>query len=202
MLRLYKATIIVSACIGICALGVALLCECWQIPHGTLIQNLAIGLFCSLLVVVITSMLQFKYAQKDLVREYARALWHLANQIGMAYRAGDYNFSDEFYKELFGRIDAAFERFNSYSNEIVWFSPQKQKSTKMICLYKNRMQNNYLRKCLKSDKEAVQSFSRNADYIAMLDSSIALFSGTKIGEILKAEMEFSLKETAGDDEYA
>ena len=56
------------------------------------------------------------------------------------------------------------------------------------------MHDNYLRKGLKSDKDAVQSFSGNTDYIAMLDSSIALFRGSKIGDILQDEKDFSINQ--------
>ena len=193
MLKLYKATVLISAGIGVFALGVGVLCEWCQIPHGTFLQNLAIGLFCSLLVVVITSALQYKYAQKDIVRGYTRSLWNLVSQTGMAYRVANYNFADEFYNDLFEKINTAFERFDLYSDELAWFDPKKQKYTRMINLYEKRMQISCFREALKSDKEAVLSFSRNADYIAIIDSAIILFRGSKIGEILQCEKDFSLK---------
>ena len=194
MLKLYKATIITSLCIAVCTFGVALLCEYWQISHRVLIQNFAIGLFCSLLVVVVTSVLQYKHTQSNLVKEYARALWALVDRMGSAYRTKDCNFTDEFYKDLLEKIDAAFDRFDLYSDELVWFSPKKQRYTKTIHACKSRMQRNYLLESLQSDKAAVLYFSRNTDYISMLDSAIALFDGSKIGDILQVEKDFSIKQ--------
>ena len=194
MLKLYKTTIIVSSIIAVLALFIGLICEWFHFAHYAFIQNLAIGLFCSLLVVVITSVLQYKHTQKNVFGEYARALWNLVSQVGEAYRIGNRDFTDDFYKYIFQKIDDAFVRFDLYGDELVWFSPKKQQYAKMICFYENRMQINCIRKTLKSDKDAVLYLAGNQDYIAMINSAIQLLGNSTISELMRNERDYSLQQ--------
>ena len=126
--------------------------------------------------------------------EYARALWNLVSQVGEAYRIGNRDFTDDFYKYIFQKIDDAFVRFDLYGDELVWFSPKKQQYAKMIRFYENRMQINCIRKTLKSDKDAVLYLAGNQDYIAMINSAIQLLGNSTISELMRNERDYSLQQ--------
>lgn len=190
MLKLYRSTIIASFVVATGALCTGLLCEWFRFPHWAFVQNLAIGLFCSLLVVIITSVLQYKHTQKKDFNEYARALWNLVSKMEEAYLIEDCAFMDEFYEPIFKKVDDAFVRFDLYVDELVWFSPKKQKYTDLVSTYCNRIHMNYIHKTLQSDKDAVLYLSGNKDYIEMIDASILLLEGTTIGEMLQDEREY------------
>lgn len=128
MLKLYRMTIIVS---GI--LSVLLLIVAYNVKSDTanatytFIQNCLIGIACSLVVVVITTCLQFLSEHKKVFYEYKRSLRKLYFE-ALNIKDSDINaFSTLSLFEHKDGVDQCLEELKECMQNLCWFSPVKNK---------------------------------------------------------------------------
>lgn len=88
MIKLYLKTVVVCSL----AAGISLLLACIFEIYGLslFIENIFLGLFCSLLVVIITSWLQFKTEQQRITKEITPQLKHIIDDIYFFKSIADY----------------------------------------------------------------------------------------------------------------
>lgn len=88
MIKLYLKTVVVCSL----AAGISLLLACIFEIYGLslFIENIFLGLFCSLLVVIITSWLQFKAEQQRITKEITPQLKHIIDDIYFFKSIADY----------------------------------------------------------------------------------------------------------------
>jgi len=123
MLRLYKNTIICSAlALGIC-IAVSILCERFTIPHSGLIQNFSIGTTCSLLVVVITTVLQYRYEHDRGLSNYYSLFRRLCFHLSLVCE----DLSDSEIDTMRKWLDNDIRAFEKSNKVLTWFSLRKKR---------------------------------------------------------------------------
>ena len=81
----YKRTIIASSGAALFFFAISVVCEMWHFEHYAFVQNYCIGIACSLVVVVITSQLQYKHEHNKLLAEYCTAVREMISVLGQAF---------------------------------------------------------------------------------------------------------------------
>lgn len=185
MLRLYKSTIIVSGGFALVTLAAGIICEFVYIPHGVFVQNLSVGLFCSLLVVIITSVLQYGHAKTEKLVACGAALDHLISELDFVNSCITKNLSEDYFVEKFDDIDRAFNQVFLYKQEFAWFSKKKRKQEDEVQWYTSIMQLDFERDRFSSKRDSVLALVQHKEFIHLIDAAIAFLEGTFYCDILK-----------------
>ena len=97
MVKLCKRTVIASVGAALFFFAISVVCEMWHFEHYAFVQNYCIGIACSLVVVVITSQLQYKHEHNKLLAEYCTAVREMISVLGQAFCGyEDSQISDKF----------------------------------------------------------------------------------------------------------
>lgn len=194
MLRILKATLIGSLIMGLISLFGAILCELVLFPHVNFLQNLFIGLFCSLIVVAGTTAFQFFYTREDMVKQYGTSLRKLIWSIGMIYNVPLVNMDDNFYDVIFNRIDNSFKDVESCKLGRIWFRRKKTKQESEVFINYSIMQLDFERYRYESRKDAVLALVQHRNFRPLINATIALLEDDNNVYLLKQEKARVLRE--------
>lgn len=109
MVNLYKNTIIASATAALLSIICAIICEIIIFPHNLLLQNFMVGIACSLLVVIITSILQYNHEHKCAFHDYSAALRKLILYLSFVYPDLEEMQEEKYYNKFYNELDQSFE---------------------------------------------------------------------------------------------
>ena len=126
MLKLYKTTIIASTFAALISCTLSIVCEFFSFSHALLLQNYAVGISCSLIVVIITTVLQYLHEHKKVYNTYCNSLQRLLSVLSTVFHIGE-SFDDKTYDYLFEIVDTALNTFEKNNQHLLWFSRKKQK---------------------------------------------------------------------------
>ena len=123
MMKLYKKTIIVAKAMAICFFILSVICEFFEFAHKAIIQSYASGITCSLIVVIVTTYLQFKHTQERLLDEIASSLNSFFFHRYYAVNALLSNkiYADELWGHLHDEIETSIQEVSDKSREICFF---------------------------------------------------------------------------------
>lgn len=132
MMKLYKKTIIVTRVMLICFFILSVLCEFFEFAHEAIIQSYASGIACSLIVVIVTTYLQFKHEQARLLDEIASSLNSFFFHRYYAVNALLSNkvYADELWEHLYDEIETSIQEVSDKSRKMCFFN--KEMSSKVI----------------------------------------------------------------------
>lgn len=134
MLKVYKNTILICFAIEIITFAVSILCENAAFEHSGIIQDYSIGIACSLLVVSITTLVQYNHEHNQVCRKYVIALKRMLRAMNRAMNRLKYE------KEL-SRTDIillddgileASQEVDELSMQLCWFHISKNKLHKEV----------------------------------------------------------------------
>ena len=171
MLKLYKRTIIATVIVAVLSLAVAVLCEVVVFPHCEFVQNFAMGLLCSLIVVIVTTLLQYFYEQKRVLADYSRALRWLVFRIGLVFGGID-NIGDEFFEEIHSELKYAFNQLGRHNSELIWFSPAKRVQQENIHKQYAKIWIDFITPFPPAYREAISAIVRHQSYVPLIDAAM------------------------------
>lgn len=136
MLKLYRKTIYCGISGVLIGVIVSYICERVAFSYGALIQNFFVGIACSLLVVIITTLLQYHFEHHNIFKRYKNQFHTLCFHLSLI-NADMNNKQINLMREW---LDNDFRSLRNISKELCWFSPKKQvQQTKVFfefeCLY-------------------------------------------------------------------
>ena len=134
MVKLYRRTIIASIGAALFFFAISVVCEMWHFEHYAFVQNYCIGIACSLVVVVITSQLQYKHEHNKLLAEYCTAVREMISVLGQAFCGyEDSQISDKFCEMMCEKVKVALDAYEKIDKELIWFLKERQ-NCKMLFL--------------------------------------------------------------------
>jgi len=189
MLKLYKTTIIASTFAALFACIISIMCECIQFPHALLVQNYAVGISCSLVVVIITTVLQYLYEHKRVFNAYCSSLRKLVFVISIAFPPSEdvEDPSNEFYNRFFEQLDAAFKRFEKNERELYWFSRKKKKQQEEVYMCYAHLWIDFERQRFESAKACIEALENHPKFIPLINACIAIFPDGLAKDSFEAE---------------
>lgn len=200
MMKLYKKTIVVSKIMAICFFILSVVCEFFEFTHKAIIQSYTSGIACSLIVVIVTTYLQFKYEQERLLDEIASNLNSFFFHRYYAVRdlLSNKTYTVELWEYLHDMIENNIQEISDKSREIRFFNKETESKVIELCGRIQLIQADCLDGNFQSKKKALEKivFSKNIDRIEELafvivkegfykDNIVRFSDRTK--EILKAK---------------
>lgn len=175
MAGLYKRTIIASIGAALAFFIVSVVCEIWKFEHYAFLQNYCIGIACSLVVVVITSQLQFKHEHNKLLAEYCTAVREMISVLGQAFCGyDDVQISDKFCEMMCERIRAANDAYEKCDKELIWFFKRKAKLQYAVLVNYQKIYIDFSEQYYKCKRTAFTRLRFHESYIPLVDSALAL----------------------------
>lgn len=177
MLKLYKTTIVASTFTAFFACIISIMCECIQFPHALLVQNYAVGISCSLVVVIITTVLQYSHEHKRVFDAYCSSLRDLVFCISIAFPSSEDNEdpSNGFYNYLFEKLDSAFKLFEKNNRDLFWFSKNKKKLQEDVYMCYAHLWIDFERQRFESAKACIEALENHPKFIPLINACIAIF---------------------------
>lgn len=124
MLKLYKRTIIVSIWIFIILLTSSVTLKILFPNNDTIsfLQNYIIGITCSILVVIITTFLQYKSEYEKVMSEFTSVLRQAILNLTVALSYQEKNVEEKFCRRIIEKIKDDFGKFNQLNQSFCCFS--------------------------------------------------------------------------------
>ena len=135
MLKLYKRTIIVSIWIFIILLTSSVTLKILFPNNDTIsfLQNYIIGITCSILVVIITTFLQYKSEYEKVMSEFTSVLRQAILNLTVALSYQEKNVEEKFCRRIIEKIKDDFDKFNQLNQSFCCFSKKNhQKYVSLI----------------------------------------------------------------------
>lgn len=129
--------IVVFSCIGMAVFfGVSVVCEFFEFAHHVFLQNMSVNIACSLLVLLFTTLMQYKYEHKAAYREYCSSLFQFISDIKLSFYVE--TLAGKEY--IVTRLREDFDVFRVCDGNLNWFSQKKENAqgrlhTKVAKLY-------------------------------------------------------------------
>ena len=129
--------IVVFSCIGMAVFfGVSVVCEFFEFAHHVFLQNMSVNIACSLLVLLFTTLMQYKYEHKAAYREYCSSLFQIITDIKLSFYV-ETHAGKEYIVE---RLREDFDVYRVCDGNLNWFSGKKREiqgrlRTKVTKLY-------------------------------------------------------------------
>ena len=175
MVKLYKRTIIASIGAALFFFAISVICEMWHFEHYAFVQNYCIGIACSLVVVVITSQLQYKHEHNKLLAEYCAAVREMISVLGQAFCGyGDSQISDKFCEMMCEKVKAALDAYEKTDKELIWFFKGKAKLQDAVLMNYRKIYIDFSEYYYKSKRKAFAGLRFHKSYIPLVDSALAL----------------------------
>lgn len=150
-------------------------CEVGRFEHYAFVQNYCMGIACSLVVVVITSNLQYKYEQNKLFIEYCAALRGMISALGQAFCGyDDSQISDKFCEMMCEKIRNVLVTCEKCDKELIWFSKRKAKLQETVRMNYTKIYIDFFEYFYKSKRAAFTGLRCRNSYIPLVDSALAL----------------------------
>lgn len=127
MLKLYKRTIIVSIWIFVILLTSSVILKILFPNNDTIsfLQNYIIGITCSILVVIITTFLQYKSEYEKVMSEFTSVLRQSILNLTVALSYQEKNVEEKFCRRIIEKIKDDFGKFNQLNQSFCCFSKKK-----------------------------------------------------------------------------
>ncbi len=124
MLKLYKRTIIVSIWIFIILLTISVVLKIFIPGNDTIsfIQNYIIGITCSILVVIITTFLQYKSEYERVMSEFTSILRQLILNLLVALSYQEKDADEWLCKEIIDKIKEDCDKLNQLNKSFCCFN--------------------------------------------------------------------------------
>ena len=175
MVKLYKRTIIASIGAALFFFAISVICEMWHFEHYAFVQNYCIGIVCSLVVVVITSQLQYKHEHNKLLAEYCAAVREMISVLGQAFCGyEDSQISDKFCEMMCEKVKAALDAYEKTDKELIWFFKGKAKLQDAVLMNYRKIYIDFSEYYYKSKRKAFAGLRFHKSYIPLVDSALAL----------------------------
>lgn len=176
MVILYKRTIIASSVIAIAFVLGAIICEMIVFPHNLLLQNFMVGIACSLLVVIITTILQYNHEHKRVFSDYVASLRKLILHLSFVYPDLEDMHEEETYNKLYHELDQSFESLVNWDEQLVWFSADKKKKQEKTKSLYTKMWMDFTKGFCKSKESAVLALVRHPNYLQLIEAAKDMLS--------------------------
>ncbi len=175
MIILYKRTIIASIGAASVFFALSVMCEFMQFPHYQFALNYFAGITCSLIVVIITSYLQFKHENNRALDEYSAALRIMISALATAFCGfEDGQIKDKLCESVCYKIKESFDSFERCDKELVWFSIRKQKQQGLVYMSYQRLYCDFMGTFYRSKRDAFCKLRFHKEYIALIDSALEI----------------------------
>ena len=195
MINLYKRTIVASAIAAMIAMLVAVFCEAVVFAHNLLLQNIMVGLACSLIVVIITSILQYLHEQKRVFTEYSSALQKLIFYLSIVYPETDVSSNEGYYTKLYDKIDISFETVAKWDAELFWFSINKKRKQQKIREAYSKMWVAFVKGIGVRKENAVAVLFQNPQYLLLVDAAKNLLEDKTDLKLIEMYFETAVSES-------
>ena len=141
------------------------------------VQNIFIGVGCSLVVVVITSIIQFKAEINKLEEMFFSALYPLLSRIQNMENLDYDNIDKQEYYRIYGLVRDHYQKYDSVADKMIWFSFEKNRkfiklNMQLLLLYdhisdSNRSTSDTIKQPVDKDKlsEIIKESRDFADYL-------------------------------------
>lgn len=143
--------------------------------NANIVQNYSIGLACSLLVVIITTHVQYKSL---LISKYAEYICAIEDLIFELYNTSSANLAGNQYDEAYGKIDRCFKEVRRGSEGIYFFVSSRNRQ-KQNCdeVFKN-MYLDLLHYVGRSKRDAVEFVTSKEYIISAINNFVAFLPDT------------------------
>ena len=176
MVILYKRTIIASSVIAIVSVLGAISCEMIAFSHHVLFQNFMVGIACSLLVVIITTILQYNHEHRRVFSDYAASLRKLILHLTLVYPDLEDMHEEDTYSKLYHEFDQSFESLVNWDKQLDWFSiDKKRKQEKIRALYVI-MWIDFTKGFCKTKESAVLALVHHPNYLPLVEAAKDILS--------------------------
>ncbi len=192
MVNLYQRTIIASAVTALLSIICAIICETIIFPHNLLLQNFMVGIACSLLVVIITSILQYNHEHKRVFHDYSAALRKLILHLSFVYPDLEEMQKEKYYNKFYNELDQAFECLVNVDKQLCWFSLDKKKKQEKIRSIYVQMWIAFTKGYCTSKEAAVRSLVKHNCYLPFINATKELLTDKTDNKILDAYMDTAL----------
>lgn len=192
MVNLYKNTIIASATAALLSIICAIICEIIIFPHNLLLQNFMVGIACSLLVVIITSILQYNHEHKCAFHDYSAALRKLILYLSFVYPDLEEMQEEKYYNKFYNELDQSFESLVKADKQLCWFSSDKEKKQRKIRSIYAQMWIAFTKGYCASKKAAVKSLVKHNCYLPLINATKELLTDKTDNKLLDAYMDTAL----------
>lgn len=128
VLSTYQKIIVYSSWISLCLLLISIVIEIFGLTFHWLstVQNYCIGIICSLVVVIVSSVIQFKTERARIIDNYLPALFQVVRLLQDAIALRDAGEAEKELIDILNDINKAFYKYEKYSDELFWFNHEKQ----------------------------------------------------------------------------
>ena len=192
MVNLYKNTIIASATAALLSIICAIICEIIIFPHNLLLQNFMVGIACSLLVVIITSILQYNHEHKCAFHDYSAALRKLILYLSFVYPDLEEMQEEKYYNKFYNELDQSFESLVKADKQLCWFSSDKEKKQGKIRYIYAQMWIAFTKGYCTSKEAAVKSLVKHNCYLPLINATKELLTDKTDNKILDAYLDAAL----------
>lgn len=175
MLKLYKRTIIISIVVTVIFVTISIICESKLFPYRAVVQNYAIGIACSLMVVIITTTLQYLHEHNKVFSDYKAGLRKLIFHLQFSFfeEEPDEKRSDSYYDLVYDNLGEAFKMFRKNEHELIWFSAYKKSQQEEITKHAGLIWIDYIRGDRREHKIALQNLINHPNFLPLMDSAIS-----------------------------
>lgn len=171
MLKLYKTTIIASTFAALISCTLSIVCEFFSFSHALLLQNYAVGISCSLIVVIITTVLQYLHEHKKVYNTYCNSLQRLLSVLSTVFHIGE-SFDDKTYDYLFEIVDTALNTFEKNNQHLLWFSRKKQKLQETVLKCFLPLWISFEQPRFESKKACIVALEKHPKYVPLIKAAI------------------------------
>ncbi len=192
MANLYKRTIIASAVAASLSIICAIICEKIFFPHNLLLQNFMVGVACSLLVVIITSILQYNHEHKRVFYDFSAALRKLILHLSLVYPDFEEMQEEKYYNKFYNELDQAFEYLVNVDKQLCWFSLDKKKKQERIRSIYVQMWIAFTKGYCISKESAVRSLVKHTCYLPLINATKELLVDKTDNKIIDMCMDTAL----------
>lgn len=195
MVILYKRTIIASSIIAIASVLGAIICEIIVFSHNLLLQNFMVGIACSLLVVIITTILQYNHEHRRVFSAYAASLRKLILHLSFVYPDFEDMHEEKTYNNLYHELDQSFESLVDWDKQLVWFSADKKKKQEKARSLYTKMWMDFTKGFCKSKESAVLALVLHPDYLQLVEAAKVILNDKTDSNLIDMCMDVALSVT-------
>lgn len=171
MVTLYKRTIFASSVIAVLSVFGAIICEMIVFPHNLLIQNFMVGIACSLMVVIITTILQYNHEHRRVFSDYASSLRKLILHLSFVYPDLEDMHEEKAYNKFYHELDQSFEALVNWDKQLDWFSVDKKKKQEKTRSLYTKMWVDFTKGFCESKESAVLSLALHPNYVQLVEAA-------------------------------
>lgn len=195
MVILYKRTIIASSLIAILSVIGSVICEVISFAHNVLLQNFMVGIACSLLVVIITTVLQYNHEHRRVFSDYTSLLRKLILHLSFVYPGFEDLHEENTYEKFYNELDQTFESLVNWDKQLDWFAIDKKKKQEKIRTLYTKMWIDFTEGFCNSKEAAVLALIRHSNYLQFVEAVKDILNDKTERKLIDMCMEVALSAT-------